>query len=130
VTFVDTSALLGSLNRSDERHDEAVKILRQLSAAREPLLTTDIVVVETCTLAQRRLGQEAAEALVRDILSLLVVCHIDDAILESGVSAWLRGSRRKLSLTDCISFAFMRANGIERAFAFDRDYVAAGFKLV
>lgn len=35
--------------------------------------------------------------------------------------------RSKISLVDRVSFEVMRARGINEAFAFDRDFAAAGF---
>ena len=36
----------------------------------------------------------------------------------------------RLSFTDCVSFAVMRALEISAAFAFDRDFERAGFRLL
>ncbi len=48
--------------------------------------------------------------------------------MEAEALLWLRQhDEREYSLVDAISFAFMRAKGIEEALAFDGDFAAAGF---
>jgi predicted nucleic acid-binding protein len=37
---------------------------------------------------------------------------------------------KRLSFTDCTSFALMKRLGISKAFAFDEDFLAVGFELV
>jgi predicted nucleic acid-binding protein len=48
--------------------------------------------------------------------------------MEAEALLWLRQhDEREYSFVDAISFAFMRAKGIEEALAFDGDFAAAGF---
>jgi predicted nucleic acid-binding protein len=42
----------------------------------------------------------------------------------------LVASRRQVSLVDLVSFEVMRREGIDTAFAFDRDFERAGFQVV
>jgi predicted nucleic acid-binding protein len=44
------------------------------------------------------------------------------------VGAVLSAGRKKLSLVDCVSFGVMRAAGLRKAFAFDRQFVEQGFE--
>jgi predicted nucleic acid-binding protein len=46
------------------------------------------------------------------------------------VTASLAAPRRRVSLVDWASFELMRRRGIERAFAFDRDFSTQGFEIV
>ena len=46
------------------------------------------------------------------------------------MDAWLGEPSRCPSLVDGVSFEVMRERGIERAFAFDRDFVHAGFAVL
>ena len=59
TVFADTSALYAVLDRDDENHAEAVRRLTEISSAHATLLTSNYVVVETCALVQRRIGQAA-----------------------------------------------------------------------
>ena len=55
------------------------------------------------------------------------IAHVD-AIHEAEALDWLRSrDEREYSFVDATSFAFMRANGITEALAFDGDFAAAGF---
>lgn len=48
--------------------------------------------------------------------------------LEDEALHWLRThDEREYSFVDATSFAYMRANGIQDALAFDGDFAAAGF---
>jgi predicted nucleic acid-binding protein len=50
------------------------------------------------------------------------------AELEDEALRWLRRhDEREYSFVDATSFAYMRANGIQDALAFDGDFAAAGF---
>ena len=66
TVFADTSALYAVLDRDDENHAEAVRRLSEISSAHATLLTSNYVVVETCALVQRRIGQAALRTF-RDI---------------------------------------------------------------
>jgi predicted nucleic acid-binding protein len=130
VTFIDTSALVSLLTSSDAHHLRAAQTFASLAESDERLATTDLIAVEAASLLQRRSGFAMARRLVREVLEPIAIHAIDEALFRAGVEEWTSAERRHLSLVDCISFAFMRSRGIERAFAFDRDYAAAGFTLV
>lgn len=52
-------------------------------------------------------------------------------LVHDAIEAWLeRFSDQRFSLTDAVSFEVMRRERIETAFAFDRDFVTAGFELL
>jgi predicted nucleic acid-binding protein len=47
------------------------------------------------------------------------------------IESWLgRFSDQRFSLTDAVSFEVMRRERIRRAFAFDQDFVTAGYELL
>lgn len=129
TTFVDTSALLPQLSTSDDAHDRAVETFASV-IRRDRLLTHSYVVVETTALTQARLGLEAARALLRDILPLLEIRWVDAALHEAAATALLAAGRRETSLVDWMSFEVMHREGIDIAFAFDRDFARQGFKLI
>ena len=58
--------------------------------------------------------------------------HVRVASIDSEIEAealqWLRQhDEREYSFVDATSFAYMRAEGIQDALAFDGDFAAAGF---
>ena len=91
------------------------------------LFTTNYVSVESCALAQRWLGMEAARTLVNDVLPVIKVVWITENPHQLAVSALTAAGRRQLSLVDGVSFVVMRAAGQRKAFAFDRHFQEEGF---
>jgi uncharacterized protein len=130
TTFVDTSGLYALLGRDDVYHDAAEAWLERARATMEPLLTHNYVVVESASLIQRRLGPEAVRVLLEEILAPLSVVFVDEHLHLLATSAFLAAVRRRPSLVDWVSFEFMRQQGIQQAFAFDRDFRTQGFATV
>lgn len=130
ATFVDTSALLTLLNRSETNHQAALNAWERLVDSREVLITSSFVLVETYALLQSRLGLEAVRTMHDEITPLLDVQWVDQATFAAGASGLLLAARRQLSLVDCVSFVLMRTLGIDTAFAWDRHFTDQGFALV
>jgi len=125
--FVDTSALYALLDRDDNRHEEAARIWADLMGSESVLVTHNYILVEAFALVQRRLGMKAVEALQQDMIPVLDVVWVDEALHQDAVVSWLRLSRRGISLVDHLSFSLMRERFLPHAFAFDEDFEAAGF---
>ncbi len=128
--FVDTSALLAVLDAGDLFHPQAAAGWEQLIEGDENLVSTSYVLVETFALSQRRLGIEAVRTLDRDIVPMLDILWLDEALHRAAVTAVLTASRRRLSLVDCASFEVMRQKDLRRAFTFDHHFVEQGFETV
>ena len=127
MTFADTSGLYALLDRDDQNHAAAKRCWLRLMDREEPLLTTNYVLVETCALAQRRLGIEAVRAIEDDLIPVLRVEWIGKDAHTLAVNALLTARRKTLSLVDCVSFLTMRRAGVRAAFAFDRHFREEGF---
>jgi predicted nucleic acid-binding protein len=125
--FVDTSALLAVLHAGDLNHSRAARTFRGLIEAKEDLVTTSYVLVETTALLQHRFGLPAVRGFQDDIVPVLGVVGVDAELHGDGTAALLTAGRRELSLVDCVSFACMRRQGIARAFHFDRHFREQGF---
>jgi len=128
MIFVDTSAIYAILDRDDENHPDARDHWIRLLETPNILITTNYVLVESCALAQHRLGISAVRAIQEDIVPVLTLCWMDENLHRLAATALLAAGRRKLSLVDCSSFAVMRQQGIRRAFAFDKHFVEEGFR--
>jgi predicted nucleic acid-binding protein len=126
--FVDTSALYALLDEADAYHVDASDTLRRLVGAE--LVTHAFVVVETAALVGRRLPWPASERLVDGLLPVVDVAPVDAELFAGALSAYRRWGSAGISLVDQTSFAFMRARGVRRAFAFDDDFPREGFELV
>jgi predicted nucleic acid-binding protein len=128
--FVDTSALYAALDAEDDSHVRALDGWSELITTKTPLVTSNYVCVESASLLQARLGMDAVRALFDDLLPVLTVVLIDEALHAQAVATFLDANRCRLSLVDCASFAVMRQRGMSAAFAFDPHFAERGFQLV
>ena len=126
--FCDSSALLAVIAASDENHAPAAGTWQRMLDADERLVTTNYVVLELCSVAQRRLGISALQLLTTAILPAIRIQWVDEAAHSAAVAAVLAANRRELSIVDCVSFSTMRELGITHAFAFDPHFVEQGFE--
>jgi predicted nucleic acid-binding protein len=130
VTFVDSSGIYALLDRNDPEHDRAARALAELSAEDARLVTHAYVLVEVVALVQRRLGLEVVRRFVDDLLPLIEVLPVDEALHAEAMAGLLAADRRGISLVDRTSFLVMRRLGIRRAFTFDADFADEGFAVV
>ena len=86
--------------------------------------------VETTALVQRRLGLEALRRFVDDLLPLVEVAWVDEALHGEAREALLAAGRRNVSLVDWTSFLVMRRHGVRRAFTFDPDFGVESFEVL
>jgi uncharacterized protein len=128
--LVDTSALFALLDADDGNHRRARAHLETLLADGGALLTHEYVLVETIALVQRRLGLGPLRRFLDDLLPLIDVAWVDEALHLEAREALLAAGQRQVSLVDRVSFLVMRRHGVRRAFAFDADFGAAGFEVV
>jgi predicted nucleic acid-binding protein len=126
TTLVDTSALYALLDEDDAHHEDAVRVWVDLLQT-DRLITHNYAVLEASALVQRRLGSDAAERLHRRLLPVVELIVIDGSTHARAVERWLTERRRQLSLVDVTSFLVMRDAGLQRAFAYDDDFVGEGF---
>jgi len=130
--FVDTSAWIALINKSDVFHLKAKTIRDVLVRDDRQCLVTDYVVVEIANSLSRIPWRSSAIQLINSIYASenINVVEIDKDIY---VEAWKLYSERidkEWSLTDCTSFVVMNRNGIAEAFTNDRHFEQAGFKIL
>jgi len=130
TVFIDTSALIALLDASEAKHSACAREWKRLLAADASFVTSNYVMVETCAVAQRRLGMEAVRSLTVDFLPLLAVDCVDEPVHAAGHAAMLTANRKQLSLVDCVSFEIMRRRDVSTAFAIDDDFADQGFSVV
>ncbi len=130
--FVDTGAWFALADRSDQHHNQAIKIYPKLLGRCHHLTTTNLVIAETYILIRRTIGQQAAITLLENIAASPRIIKIySDSILEETARDILEKYKdQDFSYTDAVSFALMKQYGIAEAFSFDHHFVTAAFTLV
>lgn len=131
--FVDTSAFKALFDFGDEFHNKAATTLDRLEEGKAHFVTSNFILDETYTLLRAYLGKTAAIQFRKDLISALGIVDIVRVTINDERKAWeyfVKLPGRGVSYTDCTSFALMKRLGIKRAFAFDRDFVRAGFKVL
>jgi predicted nucleic acid-binding protein len=128
--FIDTSAIyaLGSL--SDQDHPRAKESLKKLIEKDCEFVTSNYVLLECISLLQRRKGLKLTKSFIEKIYANVVILWINESQHKRAWDYWKKVWKRDLSLVDCTSFILMQEEDIKDAFAFDKQFEEAGFKLV
>lgn len=129
--FVDTSAFVALANRADQYHRRAKEFLRLLSPAWK-LHTSNYIIDETITRMRMVAEHKSALTFGKMIFSsrFYKIHYIDETIEKEAFKIFEKLSDKRLSFTDCTSFALMEKLGLNKAFAFDEDFLAVGFEIV
>lgn len=129
LIFADSSGLIAYWCAGEERHERAVRAVREALRSGRRFLTTNYVFDEVVTRVRRRAGFAASRRAGEGLLRSRVITRITiDEDLEA--FAWRLYERYQdhdFSFTDVTSFAVMRRAGIAEAFTFDEDFARAGF---
>jgi len=129
--FVDTSAFVALTNKADQYHKRAKEFLGLFSPAWK-LHTSNYIIDETITRIRMVAGHKNALTFSKMLFSSRVykIHYIDEIIEKESFKIFEKFSDKKLSFTDCTSFALMRRLELNEAFAFDDDFIAVGFEIV
>ena len=129
AVFVDSGAWIALFRARDDHHPEADRLFRRAVAERTPLLTTNLVLAEVHRFLLHRAGiQAAAVALDRISSSRHVKTIFARAEHDRAAREWLaRFKDQRITYTDAVSFAVMKAEGLRGAMTFDHDFAVAGF---
>lgn len=130
--FVDTSAWLALINKSDIFHSKARNIRDTLIKDKRQFLVTDYVVVEIANSLSRMPWRLAAIQLVNSIYASedINVVEIDKEIYAEAWKLYSDRTDKEWGLTDCASFVVMNRKGITEAFTNDRHFEQAGFTIL
>lgn len=131
TVFLDSSFFKGLTDPKDDFYQRAGKIWQKLREQSESLVTSNFIVDETLTLLRSRCNLETAIKF-RDLLAenSQIIKIIRATVADEGNAwQWFVKEWRKLSFTDCVSFAMMRRLGLKRAAAFDEHFARAGLRV-
>lgn len=130
--FIDTGAFVALRNASEREHRRARDALAELQAARVRLFTSNFVFAETYTALLMRVGWPSAVAWGQAFRtgSLIELIRIDEVLEDQAWSILESHADKRWSYVDATSFALMEREGSTEAFAFDRDFVQRGLRVV
>ena len=126
MIFVDTSFFHALFAASDENHARALKAVQAYHGRRLPdiLVTTDIVVMETITLARSR-STHGQAVFLGDRLYSEKSARIYRSTFEEQREAFglfKKYDDKEYSSVDCLSFLVMEKLRITEALTFDSDF--------
>ncbi len=127
--FVDTSGFYALLDGTDLFHSQARACFTRAKSEGWKLLTTNYVVHESWALIQRRLGWEALEAFLLDVLPLCEIAWVDENLHTMSANSCRQVQERRFSLTDAVSLEYMRRQGLTNAIAQDEHFTRSGIGL-
>lgn len=127
--FIDSSGYFALLNKRDDRHGEACRILARLASQGRKAVTTDYVLDESATLLRARGFFHYASLLLENLRfsDACRVVHVTTHHFNSAATLFLLYHDQSFSFTDCVSFVVMRELHLKDALAKDRDFKIAGF---
>ena len=130
--WIDTSFLYALFVKADKNHLKSKAMWEAIISRKIECITSNLVTAELGTLFAYRFGHEIAlqrMTLVHD--SLLIKKVYSNPDIESSAMVWWKQySDQKFSVTDCVSFEFMKVFGIDDILTFDIDFAIAGFNII
>ncbi|MEW6304755.1 MAG: PIN domain-containing protein [Verrucomicrobiota bacterium] len=122
TVFVDTSGFYACLDGSDPFYSQAFSAFERAEKDGWTLVTTNYVVHETWAQVQRRLGWDALDAFLNDLLPRCRVQWVDEALHMAGANRCKQTRERRFSLTDAVSLECMSQQAISMAIANDEHF--------
>jgi predicted nucleic acid-binding protein len=130
---IDTGALLALASSRDQYHERAVATEAKFRRGGGRWVGSTLVLAELHGHLVRRIAPDTARRTVAALLADPAFEWHDATaeLLQGAIDRWLtRFADQKFSLTDAVTFELMRRERIHAAFAFDKDFVTAGFTLL
>lgn len=130
---VDTGALLALASSRDQDHQSALDIATRFRAAGGRWIGTTQVLGELHGHLLRRVPPGVARRVVSGLLADPAYEWFDASVdmVAGAMTGWIeRYQDQRFSLTDAVTFELMTRERVRSAFAFDQDFVTAGFRLL
>lgn len=127
--FLDTSFIVALEDEDDQNHHTASLVWHKFKKHPKKLITSTFIFDETATVLRRRVSFKKASEVGKKLLksSLAEIVHVSADDFENAWTLFLKYDDKKLSFTDCVSFAIMRKLSIRNALTFDKHFQQMGF---
>lgn len=127
--FVDTSAFIGLIVKSDSVHPSAVRTMAELKEKKCRLFTTEFVLFELANALSAVRYRETASAFIDRIIanSAITIAWSNSNLFDSARALYKNRLDKNWSLTDCASFVVMNDLRLAVAFTTDGHFEQAGF---
>lgn len=131
MIYIDTGPFVARYLRSDQYYSQSVRSWEILEKQEQHCFTSNFVVDEAITMIARRGGYPFAAETARLIYSSrgLTILRPDEEDELGAVELFEKYADQRVSFTDCVSFVLMRRHRLSHAFAYDRHFQLAGFRL-
>jgi uncharacterized protein len=125
--FADSGYYVALLLQTDQSHDRAVEVTRQLQ---HTVITTAWILTEVANTFASPRFRLAFVSLLDDLQAdpSVRIVEPDPRIFAQGIELYRNRPDKNWSLTDCISFVVMEKDGITEALTGDHHFEQAGFK--
>jgi len=130
--FVDTSGWVALFVQNDQNHSRAASIFQKLGNEKAQLFTSDYVIDETITTILVRSNHYHSVVAGKALLTSSVI-KIISVYPDSFKSSWelyQKFKDKKFSFTDVTSLTIIKNLNIQKAFAFDMEFIQAGIQLL
>jgi predicted nucleic acid-binding protein len=129
AVFGDTLYFVALLSPADQYHKIAIEWTAE---SERPLVTTEFILVEAAAFAAMPAGRGKFSGLVARLRAnpLATIVPASAELFQAGLDLFERRPDKEWSLTDCISFAVMEAQGIRDALTADHHFEQAGFNVL
>ena len=128
--FVDTAYIQAVINTRDQWYRGAARWEAWLAAERQPLVTTELVLIEfgdsLATIKARSLAAGMIDVLRGS--SLVETVPASAALFDAALTLYRNRADKGWGLTDCSSFVVMQDRGLTAALTADDHFRQAGFR--
>lgn len=132
LVFVDTSAWLALINKSDVFHVKAKNIRDSLLRDNIQFIVTDYVIVEVANSLSKIPWRSSAIQLINSIQlsGNIRLVEINKEIYNEAWELYSNRTDKEWGLTDCASFVVMKRYAITVAFTNDHHFEPMGFNIL
>ncbi len=129
AVFADTAFYLALLNADDELHPRAAELAATLNAS---MVTNAWILTEVLDALSRPEFRRTVVGFIEAIKvdPRVTVVPASQELFDRGFDLFKRRPDKEWSLTDCISFAVMDAEGISESLTSDHHFEQAGFRVL